>query len=263
MTLLDRVLFVAWQHPISRRMFPVARLVDLRGEPHWEFAYIRGARTAAEHGFQHFLGMENLEAVYTSSDLPPLFSNRLMHPRRPDHSDHMRRLGLSEDLRAEIPILARSEGRRATDTIEVFGLPTYHTASSTYRFWFFARGVRHVTGAEGRIAGLQPGDELAIEPDPANPVDRLAIRVLEGGGGEIGYLPNTLVEDLHELRRLGSRLRLFVERVNPAPAAVQLRLLCRLEASFVDGYVPFTSARYQPISPLATPLDVGPQRLVG
>lgn len=263
MTLVSRVLFVAWQHPVSRRIYPVARLLDRLEEPRWEFAYIGGARVAAEHGFDHFLGMEDLEAVYASAELPPLFGNRLMQPRRPDFSDYMRRLGLPEDLRDVIPILARSEGRRATDTIEVFGLPTFDEARGLYRFFFFARGVRHIPGAEERIAGLSAGAELALEPDPQNPTDQLAIRVLEGGGGQVGYMPSTLLEDVHELRSLGSSVRVFAEQINPAPSAVQLRLLCRLEARAVGGYAPFSSARYQPISSRAARLEVHPRKLVG
>jgi hypothetical protein len=180
----------------------VARLLDREAEPRWEFTYIRGAHLAAERGFSHFLGMEDLETVYESDELPPLLQNRLMRPKRPDYLEYMRHLGLSEDTRDEVPILARSEGRRATDTIEVFGLPTFDGERNVYRFCFFARGIRHVEGAEERIAHLRAGAELCLQPEPDNAADRLAIEVRSERGGLVGFVPSTLVEDLRDMREL-------------------------------------------------------------
>ncbi len=263
MTLIRRVLFVAWQDPVARRIFPVARLLDRQREPRWEFVYLRGARDAAQRGFEHFLGLDDLEAVHESIDLPPLFENRLMRVSRPDFPEYLRVLGLPENMRDEVPILARSEGRKATDTIEVYGPPAFDNLTGRYRFMFFARGVRHVQGAEQLIADLKHGDELTLEPDPTNATDRLAIRLHECQGGQVGYVPNTLLEDVHELRVKGSHVEVFAEQVNPGPAPVQLRLLCRLEADAPTGYVPFASARYEPIPKSATTIVLRPQELVG
>lgn len=263
MTLVRRVLFVAWQDPVNRGIFPVARLLDRQQDPRWEFVYIRGALLAAERGFQHFLGLEELDAVHESNELPPLFENRVMRSSRPDFPEYIKHLGLPEDTRDEIPILARSEGRRATDTIEVYGLPTFDEVRRVYRFMFFARGVRHLAEAEARIAALRPGAALALEPDPANRADQLAIQVREGAGVQVGFVPNTLLEDLHDLRKLGSKIEVFAERVNPDPAPVQLRLLCRLEAGAVRGYSPFATTRYEPIPAGATRIQIQPQTLVG
>jgi hypothetical protein len=262
MSLVRRVLFVAWQDPVTRRVLPVGRLVARESEPRWEYAYIEGARLAAEFGFVPFQGMSKLDGVYRSETLPPFFENRLMQRKRPDFPQYMDRLGLPQDLHDEIPILARSEGRRATDTIELFGLPTYDADRDVYRFMFFARGVRHLAEAETRIGRLTPGDVLDLQPDPANPVDRLAIQVHRGGGGVVGYVPNTLVEDVRELQTRGSSITVFVHQVNPSPAPVQLRLLCKLEATRVDGYVPFGSDRYQPIPDQASRIDIQPSVLV-
>lgn len=223
MKLVRRVLFVAWQDPVTRRIFPVARLLDRQEGVRWEFVYIHGARAAAERGFEYFLGAENLDRVFESDELPPLFQNRLMRASRPDFPEYLRCLGLPADMRDEVPILARSEGRRATDTIELYGLPTYEEA-------------RH-------------------------PADQLAIRVHEPAGGPVGFIPNTLVEDVHALRASGSQVQVFTERVNPHPAPVQLRLLCRLEAEARGDYLPFASPRYEPIPASATRLRIEPRAL--
>lgn len=261
MNLVRRVLFVAWQDPVTRRIFPVARLLDRQEGARWEFVYIHGAHAAAERGFEYFLGAEDLDRVYESDELPPLLQNRLMRSSRPDFPEYLRCLGLPADTRDEVPILARSEGRRATDTIEVYGLPTYDEARRVYRFQFFARGVRHTEGAEARIQKLRAGAVLDIAADPMNLADQLAIRVHETGGGQVGFVPNTLVEDVHALRARGSEIQVFTEQVNPHPAPVQLRLLCRLEAEARGEYVPFASPRYEPISASATRLRIEPQAL--
>ncbi len=264
MTLLHRVLFVAWQNPTTRRIHPVARLLKVADDARpYEFVYIHGAREAAEWGFSPLPGLAELGHIYRTEGLLPLFQNRLMPKSRPDRADFLEALGFGAEEVDAIPILARSEGRKATDTIELFGLPSYDGLARTFRFHFFLRGVRYVEGAEACIAKLSVGDRLDIVTEPDNAKDALAIRVHEGDGARIGWVPNTLVEDLHSLRERGSEIAVFVARVNPDPAPSQLRLLCRLEARNVGGYAPFSSERYQPIPADATRIDVRAEALVG
>lgn len=264
MNLLRRVLYVAWQDPASRRIFPVARLLDraAAGGVRWEFVYIRGAHDARESGFAPFVGLQELDAVYESEELPPFFSNRLMPYRRPDFPEYLRHLALPADERQEVPILARSEGRRATDTIELFGLPSFDETAQCFRFYFFVRGVRHVAGAEQRIAAMATDAELDFAPDPNNPADELAVQVHGPARGQIGWVPHTLLDDVHALQQRGASVRLRVAQVNPDPAPVQLRVLCRMEAFGAGDYAPFCSERYQPIASGAAVIDVCQQSLV-
>lgn len=59
---------------------PIGRLEFDRGT--YRFAYTKGARTAA--GFTPFSGMEDLEQIYESNDLFPVFANRLLPKSRPE-----------------------------------------------------------------------------------------------------------------------------------------------------------------------------------
>lgn len=263
MNLLRRVLFVAWQDPKTRKIHPVARLLDHAEGTRWEFAYVRGAEAAARVGFEPFQGFGGLGDVSRSTGLPPFFQNRLMRRNRPDFATYMQSLDLPVDLVEEIPILARSEGRRGGDTVELYGLPTFDEGHARYRFMFFARGVRHIDGAEQRIAALRRGECLDLRGDPQNPADELAIQVHTGSQGLVGFVPNTLLEDLYELQTRGVTPVTSAERINADPAPVQLRLLCRLEAQAAEGYVPFSSERYQPIAQSATPLTIEPKLLFG
>src|SRR4051812_48498241 len=118
-------LFVTWQDRVSRKIFPVGRLVRLL-EPAgaYEFAYIAGAKEAESAGFVPFLAFPSLAAVYRSHELPPFFANRIMPAGRPDYAKFVQRLALVPDAADPHTILARSGGVRATDCFEVFAEPT-------------------------------------------------------------------------------------------------------------------------------------------
>jgi hypothetical protein len=121
MTHLHHV-FLAWQCPESRKIMPVGRLLSL-GDDDYEFSYIRAARKAQAVGFGPLVSFPDLEAVYRSHGLPALFSNRVMPTSRPDYPTFVRELAL-EPGAPVLEILGRSGGRRATDELEVFSIPT-------------------------------------------------------------------------------------------------------------------------------------------
>jgi hypothetical protein len=258
MTLTGKVLFVAWRSPQTSTIHPVGRLLATThgGVSGWEFAYIHGTEKAGHEGFTPFPDFPDLATVYTSTELPPLFRNRVMAPSRADFDEHVRNLGLPADAREPVAILARSAGLRPTDEIEVSGLPSFDTHHQRFEYVFFLRGVRHIGGAEERIRHLQAGDELLLRPDPRNPHDPLAVAVDARTAEPVGYVPHSLVEDLELLRRRGSRLRALVERINAHPAPVHERLLVRLTASHVEGFVPFNSQRYLPLAGTAEKLQI-------
>ena len=77
------VLFVAWRggENNSGVWGPVGRLgYDVQV---YRFCYTRGARTVG--GFEPFPSMYDLEKVYESETLFPLFANRLLSPSRPEY----------------------------------------------------------------------------------------------------------------------------------------------------------------------------------
>ena len=64
---------------------PIGRLEFKDGT--YRFAYTNGARTAA--GFTPFSGMENLEEIYESNELFPVFANRLLPKSRPEYEAYL------------------------------------------------------------------------------------------------------------------------------------------------------------------------------
>src|SRR5690606_4110212 len=158
-----RTLFSAWQDPATRAIHPVARL-DLRDErPRFELRYITGVHEARAAGFVPVARMGRIEASYFTDDLRafPLTGNRSMPPSRGDYPQHLERLGLPGNA-APIQILARSEGRRATDNLEFFAMPERDDVAGRWVYHAFVRGVRHVPGADGATADLGPGEPVAV-----------------------------------------------------------------------------------------------------
>ncbi len=89
--------------------------------------------------------------------------------------------------------------------------------------------------------------------DFQNPVDvkALALRTAERQEQDmylVGYCPRYLNSDFAKLIDADeSGITATVERVNPPPAPVQFRVLCRLEARWPKDFEPFSSFDYLPI----------------
>ena len=114
-TKVARRLVVAWQHPEERSIQPVGLLTwDGIG---FKFAYIRNVLSVRD--FRPLLGFEDLYRSYYSEDLFPLFAQRAMDPRRPDYQRYVQTLGLEGDP-SPWEQIARSQGRREGDTIQLF-----------------------------------------------------------------------------------------------------------------------------------------------
>ncbi len=247
---MDNALFVAWRSgdQTHGRWGPVGRLERI-GEG-YRFVYTRGAKTL--EGFRPFPGMEELETVYESDELFPVFANRLLAPSRPEYEAFLAWGGFDPNNPPDpIALLGVTEGRRATDQIEVFPCPT-PDAQGCYLTKFFVHGVRWMAPAAWeRIGRLQPGERLGLMLDFMNPYDPRAVAVRtcdQQGRLMLGYVPRYLAYDVGELCRTCEPdfITLTVERVN-ADAPLQHRLLCRMSACWPEGFRPCSRAEFQPL----------------
>ena len=244
-----KTLFVAWQEPNSRSWIPVARLTHDRGL--YSFAYTLGALQAqASKNFRPFGRMTDLNTVYLSSELFPLFANRVLNESRPEYPDYLRWLGLPEGQPNELEVLARSGGLRATDTLEVFPCPS-PTPNNEYVVHFFSRGIRHLLPEnQTRIPSLQVGQRLYLMKDVQNPVDAYALLMRTASPvANVGYCPAYFSSEFTRLLDiLGSdKVKVTVERVNP-DAPMQFRLLCQLTAPWPEKFKPCSMEQFQVIA---------------
>jgi|SRR5580658_3039636 hypothetical protein len=252
-------LIVAWQHPVERSIHPVGFLT--RTDDAFRFGYIRNALTV--HDFPGLLSFDDLYGIYESSELFQLFAQRAMDPRRPDYHRYVSRLGLEGDP-GPWEQIARSQGHREGDTIQLFPEPT--TDGDEVRCLFLVHGMRHadkapktINGVETSatreqintaLEGLEPGDELGIFREPGNVKNPLALVVTISPYQliPIGWVPDLLVEDLQRLLDC-AEVTVTAEHVNGPEAPWHLRLLARLRATHAPGFRFFVSDRWEPLSP--------------
>jgi hypothetical protein len=247
---MSSVLFVAWRsgRPDQGRWGPVGRLEH--GAEGYRFVYTRGARTL--EGFQPFPEMPELEGVYESEELFPLFANRVLAPSRPEYEAFLVWGGFDPNNPPDpIAVLGVTEGRRATDSLEVFPCPL-PDASGCYISKFFLHGVRWMGPiALERIGRLRAGETLGLMLDISNQHDRHAVAVRTCDTQDrlmLGYVPRYLACDVRTLCATCSPdfIKLAVERINP-DAPLQQRVLCRMNSCWPQGFQPCGRDEFQPI----------------
>jgi len=240
-------LFVSWRSPQSRSIYPVGRFSFDSESSRYQFVYIQSALGAIDVGFQPFLEFPDLHRVYLSRQPFPMLANRLMPAGRPELPNLLTSLGLPAAAHP-LMILARSGGTRKTDDIELFPMPVPETTSGCYSTHCLIRAIRYMPpSAESRILGLQPNEQLLVMWDVQNPVDPQAAALRTADNHLVGYMPAYLTRDVWKLNRECGTLDVFVERVNPPPAEVHHRLLCRVVACWPDRFRPFDDEVFQPM----------------
>jgi len=226
---------------------PIGRLQFEGGT--YRFVYTDGARTA--HGFAPFSGMEDLEEVYESDKLFPVFDNRMLPESRPEYEAYLRWSGFDASNPPDpIAVLGVTEGIRRTDMIELFPCPV-PDEHGCYRNKFFLHGLRYMPEpTRERVLKLQENEPLCPMLDICNPVDpnAVALRTVEGDQLMLGYVPRYLAHDVWKLFQNCEPdfIKVFAHRVN-ADAPLQQRLLCQMQACWPDGFQPCSGPQFKPI----------------
>jgi hypothetical protein len=242
-------LFVAWQDPDSQAWFPVGKLSRVEGLYH--FCYLQGAVIAQrEASFPLVWSFPDLYRRYSSIELYPLFTNRLLRRSRPEYQDFLQWLNLPQSQNDPIAILARSGGHRQTDTFEVFPYAE-RNSQGYYHIPFFAHGLRDFPKPVLQyLYQLQPQTPLQIIHDAQNQFEACALMLQTKDRQTIGFCPQYINQNFFELiKRFPQKVQVTLEKVNLPPAPLQFRLLCSLTAPWEEDFQPFTSNLYQPLVP--------------
>ncbi|WP_239645540.1 hypothetical protein [Mycobacterium sp. UM_CSW] len=223
----------------------------------YTFHYIREAAKVLD--FRPFLGFPRLDGRYESDNLFPLFAQRAMAPRRPDFQRWVTRLGLTEDSTPWEQI-ARSEGRREGDQIQLFPVPVIRDGQMDCDF--LVHGVRHVfeheiqmehaavrvtrDELEQQLGNLRVGDRLALLDEPSNHINPRAILTTTTGGFPLGWVPDLLVDEVHRIPR--DQTQVTLRAVNGPTAGWHLRLLAHLTARVPADFQVFQGDRWQSLA---------------
>ena len=247
----QRTVFLAWEDKaLTGGWFPVGKLDAIADPAEYRFRYIGGVKRAQEEaGYPLLPDFPDIEGIYRSPRIFPVFKNRVISPNRPDFGEYMRILGLPEDPAPDpIEILTVSGGRRVTDSYEVFPkIVKREDGGFTCRF--FLHGLRHVNpAARERVDSLQVGETLYATLELTNPATGLAVQIQTEDYHMIGWSPRYLVKDLIEaMAESPNHYRARVAHVNPDSAYVNHRLLVEMEGVW-DEYEPMSGEDYEPLA---------------
>jgi len=218
----------------ASRMYRPLGFLDARAtDDGVDYAFSYLVRAVREPGFRPLLGFREVRR-YESRGLFPLFSERLMDPRRPDRADFLAALALDADA-APLLVLSRSGGRRLGDAIELTPVPTTDDQGKS-QCVFLVHGVRHMPAGGEVIDRLSEGDALAVEPEPDNKYNERALLVTAEAGAPVGWVPDVLVDYVRGL----SGTSVHVVRANGPQVGPRLRLLVRVDGSAAPGWAPFS-----------------------
>lgn len=241
--------YIAWQEPDTKEWHVIGMLKQ--SPEGYTFDYTVGAQASTK--FIPFSGMDNLEKTYISSELFPLFKNRLLSKNRPEYPRFIKWLGLTENDVTPISILGRSGALRGTDTLQMFNRIEVKPDGS-FEHVFFAHGLSHLSkSALDRVLTLKNGDPLYLSLDFQNSFDGNAIIIRANKPAEIvGYCPRYFTKYIGEsLRKNSSNISIYVAALSKsAPANYQL--MCKLKGKVsVEGKNTFMSQEeFQPITSL-------------
>jgi len=244
-----RELILAWREPEKRQWMPVGKLwMDKKGK--YRFGYTKGAEKVFNDGtFFPFGQMNELNKIYVSDDLFPIFKNRLLQKSRPEYNEYVEWLGFDKTKNITVfDELSRTNGIRATDSLQLFEVPK--EVDGKYSVYFFSHGISHLPlNYIDRVNTLKVGEQLSIMKDIQNIADPYALVLRTKDPIEIvGYCPSFYVKDYNKLIELnGSRnFKVSVEKVNLS-SPLQLRLLCKVETVWPKDFKSFEHNEFKMI----------------
>lgn len=112
-------------------------------------------------------------------------------------------------------LLARSEGKRETDSLTVFPCPEPNEESK-YELHLFAHGLRYLpAGAIAKIEQFEVGNKLWLAHEFQNEYDTRALTLHTQDHHIVGYCPSYLLSNVFDvLMRSPNLVDVSVERIN-------------------------------------------------
>lgn len=242
-----KTLFLAWQAQESRKWYPVGRLdADMR-QSFFVFQYTHGALDAGKaEGFHPVAAFPVMDQRYESSELFPLFQNRVIKENRRDFAGYLQSLDMPDDAYDPMAILAVTGGERQTDNFEVFS-PLEKDADNRFICRFFLHGIRHCNEtARQKALALETGDMLQVALELNNPTG-MALQLESRDYHVLGRCPRYLIHDLRHVTPEYEHLTARVVRNNGDGTPLNRRILIELSGVLPADYQPMSDKTFQVI----------------
>lgn len=241
---MNNELIISWKNPSTYMWVPVGRLKFQNNR--YFFQYTKGAENS--QGFKLFEKMDDLNKIYESEELFPLFKNRLLQKSRPEYKEYLDWLNISTEDMHPMEELSLTGGVRATDSLQLFPIPVKQ--NGYYEVKFFSHGIRYLASSYlERADKLENGDKLYLMKDIQNAHDGYALTLRTEDPPElVGYCPKNYVKDFNNLidKNGAKNVELTVVK-NNKNAPSQLKLLCKFKAKWYDGFTPFSHEDFKVI----------------
>ncbi|MDR7812093.1 HIRAN domain-containing protein [Lacrimispora sp.] len=179
-------MYLIWKSEKSRRQYIVGEL-SKNGE--YEFKYSEEVNDAIQDGFTPFMPFTDINKMYNSTELFPVFLSRLPDRKRKDMDKILDKYGMVEY--DPYQLLKISGARLPIDNMQFID-PILDYQNSFERQFYMA-GSRYYLGCEGNDCNksilVQYGEEVYLKKEPKNTHDPNAIRVINGKKDLLGYIP--------------------------------------------------------------------------
>lgn len=190
-------IYLIWKEAKTRRQYIVGQL-SKNGQ--FEFSYGFEVRDAIEKGFKPLISFEDIDRVYKSDILFPVFSSRLPDKKRKEIDKILLKYGMEEY--EDYKLLKRSGARLPIDNLEFID-PILDRYDNNIKRIFYLAGPRHYIGCEGqdceKAVELKKGEELNLVLDPENEYDDKAIKINNADNLHVGYVPRYYSMGITEL----------------------------------------------------------------
>lgn len=235
-----------WQDPESRAWYPVGKLFHVNNL--FIFAYTKGSLKSSN--FVPFGNLKQIDSIYVSDELFPIFANRVMNSKRPDYRRYASWAGVDfHEEASPLKLMARMGGGKATDNLQVYQIPE-RDDEGKYQTVFFIHGLSHLPSeAETRADFLKVDEQVYPLLDIQNPYDSSAVALRSNDPSSlVGYCPRYLARDIGELvQNKQNDLTIKVKRVNE-DAPPQFRVLCKATGNWPLHFEPCSSPDHETLS---------------
>lgn len=190
-------IYLVWKDIKTRRQYIVGQL-SKNGQ--FEFNYGFEVSEAIEKGFKLLISFEDIDKVYRSDILFPVFSSRLPDKKRNGLDKILFKYGMEEY--DDYKLLKRSGAKLPIDNLEFID-PLLDENSYSVRRFFYLAGPRHYIGCDGvdcaKSVELNTHDILQLVLEPENMYDKNAIKIVNSNNVHIGYVPRYYSQGVTEL----------------------------------------------------------------